>query len=400
MAIPGASNIGGILRAVLGIGLAGVVIFFAFRMVTGGSVGGYTFIPKDVQVTYVDADFEYDFEDEDVLAILENPYRYNREFNQLVYDFNMSILGHVSKRMNLPDSLLPQVAIEYDKHHSYLKRLYFEDFVALKDTSSTMYDHWYNSAAGSSVEYFQEVAAKYTCFLVNHVIATLLKTEEGQISVRGRNVDTPCGVAMTEALAPMMARLERSAEIRDFSRSKGYLEERVERAVAELATMELRDKKGLSKQMMTRFLGINVSSTEFEVSALSILKVGFDLEKHFEISILPDEKVVRVTLPEPEILSHEVFPRFDKLDIGWLREVENSDFNQNIDLLRQEFRREALDSDLFEKSKVQVESLMETILGPLLATQYRSYGLEINYQNTNPDYTEEQAAYDGLNLQD
>ncbi|MBR9920513.1 MAG: DUF4230 domain-containing protein [Bacteroidetes bacterium] len=395
-ALPGGA--GNILKTLIGLGLGGLIIFFAFRMITGGSLGGYTFIPQDVQVSYVASDFEYDFKEEDVLAILENPYRYNREFNQLVYDFNMALLTHVAKRMNLPDSLMTMVGIEYDKHHSYLKRLYFEDFVALKDTSSTIYRQWYDSEASSSVAFFHEVAGKYTCFLVNHVITSLLKTEDGFISVKGRKVDTPCGVAMTEGLDPMIKRLEQSASIRDFSRSKGYLEERVETVIAELATMELRDKKGLSKQMMTKFLGINVSSTEFEVSAISILKVGFDLNKYFQIDIDSENKKVVVRLPEPEILSHEVFPRFDKLDIGWLREVEDQDFNSNIDLLRQEFRRDALDSDIMDKAKSQAESLMQTLLEPLVLAQNRGYSMEVQFANTNPDYTEDQAKYDGLNL--
>lgn len=394
--IPGGA--GGILKTLLGIGLGAALIFFAFKLVTGGSVGGYTFIPQDVQVNYVPSDFSYDFNDEDALAILENPHRYNREFNQLVYDFNMALLKHVATRMNLPDSIMPLVAVEYDKHHSYLKRLYFEDFVALKDTTSSMYRQWYDSEASSSVEFFNEVASKYTCFLVNHVITSLLKTENGTISVKGRQIDTPCGVAMTEGLAPLIKRLEESASIRDFSRSKGYLEERVETVIAELATMELKDKKGLNKQMMTKFLGINVSSTEFEVSAISILKVGFDLRKHFEIELDEGSKKVIVTLPQPEILSHEVFPRFDKLDIGWMREIEDRDFNQNIDILRQEFRRDALDSDIMEKSKTQVIALMETLLAPLISSQNRNYKMEIRFANTNQEYTEEQATYDGLNL--
>ncbi|MCB0704721.1 MAG: DUF4230 domain-containing protein [Saprospiraceae bacterium] len=398
MAIKPVGGAANILKTILGLGLGGFLVFYAFKLVTGGSVGGYSFIPQDVQVTYVQSDFKYDFNDEDALAILENPQRYNREFNQLVYDFNMALLQHVANRMNLPDSLMPLVAVEYDKHHAYLKRLYYEDYIALKDTTSSIYRQWYDSEASSSVEFFHEVAAKYTCFLINHVISTLLKTEDGNISVKGRQVDTPCGVAMTEGLDPLINRLKESAAIRDFSRSKGYLEERVEKVVAELATMELRDKKGLNKQMMTKFLGINVSSTEFEVSAISILKVGFDLQKLFKIDMDTDAKKIIVTLPQPEILSHEVFPRFDKLDIGWLREVEDQDFNQNIDLLRQEFRRDALESDIMEKAKTQAKDLMETMLSPLIIAQNRGYSLEVKFGNTNPEYTEEQAKYDGLNL--
>ncbi len=73
-----------------------------------------------------------------------------------------------------------------------------------------------------------------------------------------------------------------------------------------------------------------------------------------------------VTLPQPIILSHEVHPKVEKLDIGWLREVQDQDLNKNIDLLRSEFRREALESDIMDKSKKQAQELLDTMLGPLV----------------------------------
>ena len=55
---------------------------------------------------------------------------------------------------------------------------------------------------------------------------------------------------MTEGLRPMIKRMQEKAAIADFSRSKGLMEERVEKAIAELATMEVRDKKW-AKQKIT-----------------------------------------------------------------------------------------------------------------------------------------------------
>ncbi|MCB0620379.1 MAG: DUF4230 domain-containing protein, partial [Saprospiraceae bacterium] len=115
-----------------------------------------------------------------------------------------------------------------------------------------------------------------------------------------------------------------------------------------------------------------------------VLKVGFDLHKYFEINIDGNRKTVVVTLPEPEILSHEVYPRIDKLDIGWMREVEDADFNKNFNLLRKEFRREALESDIMDKAKTQAQELMQTMLGPLISKIGRDYKLQVAFHNTNP----------------
>lgn len=356
----------------------------------GKGKGSYTRIPKEYQVKYVPSDFKPTIDAENALAILSNPYRYNREFNDLVYQFNLSLLDHVANRMDLSDSLKLQVQQVYDKHHPYISRLYFNEFTTLQDTTSQLYQQWYNSESTDAVAILKEVSSKYTCFLVNLVFSTILETAEGRLYVYGRNVDSPCGVATTEALKPLMDRLQEQAAIRDFTASKGYLEQRVESVTAELATMEIRDKKGLNKQMQTKLWGLNVSSSELEISAISLLKVGFDLQKYFEINLDASRNVVTVVLPEPEILSHEVYPKIDKLDIGWLREVERIDFNKNFNLLRKEFRREALESDVMDKSKDQAKVIMELMLGPLITSMNRSYKLEVRFKNLNPSITDDE----------
>jgi hypothetical protein len=352
--------------------------------------GTYTRIPKEYQVKYVPADFNPQIDAENALGILSNPYRYSREFNELIYEFNVSLLDHVARRMDLADSVKLQVRQAYDQHHPYISRLYFNEFTALQDTSAALYQKWYNSESTDAVAVLKEVSSKYTCFLVNLIFATVLETNEGKLSVYGRNVDSPCGVAMTEALQPMMDRLQESAAVSDFTASKGFLEKRVERATAELATMEIRDKKGLNKQMQTRLWGFSVSNTELEVSAISLIKVGFDLSKHFEISLDSRTKIVTVTLPEPEILSHEVYPKIEKLDIGWMREVKSVDFNKNINLLRKEFRREALESDVMDKAKDQASEIMQLMLGPLLNSMDRQYKVQIRYKSSGAGLSDEE----------
>lgn len=369
-------------------GLLGILLFVA--LARRGNKGTYTRIPKEYTVKYVPADFQPQIDAENALAILSNPYRYSREFNDLIYQFNLSLLDHVANRMDLPDSLKLVVQQTYDKHHPYINRMYFNEFTAMQDTSSAFYQKWYNSESTDAVAILKEVSSKYTCFLVNLIFSTVLETNDGKLSVYGRNVDSPCGVAMTEALQPMIDRLQQSAAVRDFTASKGFLEERVERATAELATMEIRDKKGINKQMQTRLWGVNVSSSELEVIAISVLKVGFDLQKYFDIYLDPNTKVVTVTLPEPEILSHEVYPKVEKLDIGWLREVKNVDFNKNFNLLRKEFRREALESDIMEKSKEQAVEIMELMLGPLVTSINKQYQLKIRFKNLNPTESDEE----------
>lgn len=352
------------------------------------NLADYTSTPQEVTLKYIPSDFNPNIDEENALAVLSNPRRYRQEFNDLVYQVNRQLIQHTSRRMGLSDSLINRVVKEYDRQHPFLRDLYYDDFVALKDTSSQLYQIWYDNEFSNAAALFNEVASKYTCFFLNQIYSTVLKTEEGKIYVKGKKVDTPCGLALNEALQPMIRRLQERAAIDDFSKSKEMLEQKVEKVIAELATMEVRDKKGLSRQMQTKLFGFPISSTDVEVSAISILKVGFKLDRYFNTSLDTKAGVVTVTLPEPEILSHEVYPKIDKLDIGWMREVKNVDLNKNFNSLRDAFRQEALESEIFDKSKKQVTELMEVMLAPLVKSLNKRYKLQIKFKKleTQPVY--------------
>lgn len=378
-------NIGKIVIAILLLSFIGIVVYknYFSKLSAGGK--DMTLIPKEMQLNYIPADYNSGISEEDALPILENPERNRQAFNKLVYDLNLSILNHVATRMNLGQRVRSQIKEEYEKHHPYLRNLYFQDFVSLKDTTSVLYQSWYNNESTNAVETLHEVAGKYTCFLVNHVITALVKTDSGSLYAKGKRVDTPCGIATTEALSPLMKRMEEQAAIKDFGRSRGILQEKVERTIAELATIEIQDKKGINKRMQTKIWGFNVSSSNVEISAMSVAKVGFRLHDYMDIKLNNKTGIVTVTLPQPTVLSHEVYPNIDKLDIGWLREVEGVDLNKNINLLREEFRRDIINGDYMEKSKTKAVELMNTMFGPLISNINRRYQLRVSFKE-NQNY--------------
>ncbi len=339
-----------------------------------------THIPKELHINYIPAEYNANVDEEDALVILSNPNRYRRDFDQLVYDFNLSLLEHVANRMDLSTDIKSRLESEYQKHHSYLKDLYFQDFIALKDTTDSYQQLWYETENANAVEVLNEVASKYTCPMINTVVTSLLQSGSSPLAGAGKYVETPCGVALKEGLQPMMKRLEAKAAIADFSRAKGFLEEKVEKAISELATMEVRDKKGLNTELKTNVWGVNVSSTDIEISAISILKIGFKLNDLFEISVDEKRNAVTVTLPEPQILSHEVYPRVDKLEVGWMREVQDEDFNKNFNLLRREFRTDALNSDIMSKAKQEAVELMDLMFSPVVAGLNKRYKLQIRFK--------------------
>ncbi|NJC26411.1 DUF4230 domain-containing protein [Neolewinella antarctica] len=376
---PRSRKSGSLISAVIIAAILGILGVLGYRYYQG-SPGSFLARPAEYELQYRPADFRVDIDPDLALRVLQHPKRYRREFDQLVYDINTDILQHVSNRMGLNDSLRQEVVREYDLQHQQFADLYYQDFMRMRDTSAAVYEAWYEEGGGKITQIFEEVASNYTCFMVNKILAAVVRMRNGNIIARGREVDNPCKVATGEALRPMMARMAERAAIDDFSRSKGIFQEKVETVIGELATIEIRDKKGIEKKINSTVAGFNVSESDIEITAISILKVGFRLTDFFTIELDEASKTVRITLPEPTILSHEVLPKIEKLDIGWLRELEGANINESVNSLRETFRAEALESDVMTRAKTQANSLMETMFLPLVRQLGPDYRIEVDYQ--------------------
>lgn len=353
-----------------------------FDLGFGKKKAKYTNIPEEFQLNYKPVDFKGEIDMENAMAILTYPERYQREFNDLVYQFNMSLIEHTTERMGLADSLGKAAKLEYEKQHPSIQEMYYRDFVALQDSTSRGYKSWYGTEITDAVEAMNEVSSKYTCFMLNSVLYAVLDTQGGRMAGKGADVETPCGVAMTEGLRPTIKRMQEMAAIEDFTRSKGLIHQRVESSIAELATREIKDTKAISRNLQTKIWGFSVSETAIEVSAVSYIKVGFDLNKMFDLAVDKQDRFVIVTLPEPQILSNEVYPRYDKLSVGWLSKLNPDDLNKDMELLADAFMNDARKSDVFDNAKQEAGQLMNTMLGPLVASLGSNYRLKVQFKNT------------------
>jgi hypothetical protein len=387
---PGTIFGGQIIMLVLGF----IALFVLYRTFISGS--GFSLFGggsnKEVRLTYVPSDFRPNIDEQSALRILSQPEEYPKEFSDLVYNFNLSLLYHVANRMALPDSLKRRLEPEYRQHHEYLNKLYYNDFVNLKDTSANLYETWYNDNSNQAVQLFNEVAGKYTCFFVTQIMATLIKAEGGRFQARGRNADSPCGIALNEGLKPMVDRLQKQAAILDFSASRGLLKEKVRKGVAELATYEIRSRLGLDKTLQYKFLGFAISETDIRVEAISVIKAGFKLDQYFDVTFSPSKGIIYVTLPPPTIVSHEVYPRVDKLDVGFLAGISGEEMNRNFNDLRRQFRQDAIENDrILDRAKGRADSVMQLMFGPMVRSMGRNYRLQIRYRDVGEPVTEDES---------
>lgn len=390
----GGGGLGKQLLLIAMITTAVVVGYKAFF--SDGSASNFFQSPKEVRMTYVPSDFNPNLDEEKTLRILSQPEEYRQEFDRLVYDFNVALLYHVANRMALPDSLKRRLEPEYKKHHEYLSSLYFNDFVQLKDTTANLYETWYSDNANQAVQLFNEVAGKYTCFFVTQVMTTLLKVNGGRFFAKGKDVGTPCDIAIHEGLQPMAERLKKKAEIRDFSESRGLLKDKVRKGIAELATYELRSRMAIDKTLQYKVFGFSVSETDIRVEAISVIKAGFKLDQYFDVTLSPNRGTLNIKLPEPTILSHEMYPRVDKLDVGYMSGINEKDMNDRFNELRRQFRQDALENEhVLEKAKLRADSVMQLMFGPIAKAIGRNYKVQVVFQNVAPNNSEDERRRQG-----
>ena len=377
--------------------VAALVVYNLF--ITGDGVGDLSGKRKsrEIQLDYVQSDFKPNLDEGATLQILAQPERYRKEFDDLVYNFNLSLLYHVANRMNLPDSLKRRLEPEYKRHHEYLSNLYYFDFIALKDTTANLYEDWYSDNANNAVDLFNEVAGKYTCFFVTQIMSVLLKAGSTRLMGKGKDPNNACAIATDEGLRPMVDRLKKQADIYDFSNSRGMLKEKVRKGIAELATYELRSRLGLDKSLQYKVLGINVSDTDIRIEAISVIKSGFKLDQRFDVTFSPKQGIVYVTLPQPTILSHEVYPRVDKLDVGFLSGISSDELNRNFNDLRRQFRQEAIEKEhVLDKARLRADTVMQLLLGPTVRAMGKNYKLQIRYDEAPVRMNEDELRRQGI----
>ncbi len=385
----------GIGKIVLLVGLLSVAGVLFYNIFKGEAVESS--IPRAMQMTYIPTDFKMNLDEQKTLEILSNPQRYKQEFDDLILNFNTNLVVHVSNRMGLNNQLRTAAVNEYRKMHPYVRQMYFNDFIGLTDTTSQIYQSWYENQGATAVDLLNEVASKYTCFFITSIMSTVLKTQDGKLAVQGSKIETPCGIALTEGLRPMVKRLQDAAAIRDFGKAKGMMKEKVEKAISELAVMEVRDKKGITVNNSTKVWGYDVSTTNVDITAISIIKVGYNLNQYLDISVDDNSRTVVVTLPQPQILSHEVYPKIENLDVGWMRELNSQDFNENINKLRQAFREEALKSDIFNKARQKAGGVMDMLLSPVVQNISKNYKITVRFKNAQEVLDYNLPKQDGVN---
>ena len=71
-----------------------------------------------------------------------------------------------------------------------------------------------------------------------------------------------------------------------------------------------------------------------------------------------------------------------------MREVEEINLNESFNLLREEFRKDAFDSDIMDKAKGQAVDIMNTMFAPLFSAMNNKYQLRVKFRQNEEESTD------------
>lgn len=321
---------------------------------------------------YIEISEEVDFKliknfDKDIesnIEIISNPITNESKLFDLFRKINISIFNHICERINITGNIKNEIIKTYERKHRHLFNMFYDDLINSRENEPSLYDEWYEEYRYKSLTNFSECFKKNISFYISHVFATVIKTAKlPTIFNNGKRISLG-GIGLNEIFNPLIKKVKIQAAINDFSLAKGLLNLEVTKEISELCTYEIRDRKGLNKEIMAKILGIPFQKVVTEISAISIMKIGIDLNSDIDFYI--DGDLLVIELPEPKILTHEVYPKFDNFFLAWSGEFKVSHLNKMLNELRVEFRRVALENNCFEISKTKTESIINQTLIKLL----------------------------------
>jgi hypothetical protein len=70
-----------------------------------------------------------------------------------------------------------------------------------------------------------------------------------------------------------------------------------------------------------------------------------------------------------------------------MRELEGANINEGVNALREAFRNDAIESDVFTRAKGQAQELMNTMFLPMVRGIGRDYRIEVRFQQGPPRET-------------
>lgn len=324
-----------------------------------------------------------DYDPGSVIDILLNPGNGvpGEEFRAEVNSLNRAALEELARVYGLTSEETAAVLAEYDGLSEEVVTSYFEDLQALgEDRASFPADSVFKLDAYDVASDFSQVLADRSCLVFNTAMAfSSVTNREGKLMLKGL-----CKLVAKDLMTPVAEELKAMALVRDLDATRYELERHTRESIAELALAEDRVETTLNRvfhrTMMEGTWFEFESEANLVIEGTGSIKAGFALQDYFSVAVDHSRRVIRVTLPEPKILSSDVTYEVLNDRDGFFVSVTPEKRTRALADLRSDLERVALERGLLKKAEQQAEKVVSVLYSPISYLPDQPYRVEVGFQ--------------------
>ncbi len=300
------------------------------------------------------------------------------KFSEALYLIHKEATEFTLEELNLPHEIRSKVFRDLSQNKPELANYYLKELSKIEPYAITTWgeEQVLSYPYYTSVDKFAEVASANITFVLNTFLGFITHGVANKITLAAAT--KPFQVILYQALLPIVEKLRNEALLLDHVNARIKIKKHLRKLIAQLATVE--DKFTSEDEIHpTRKFLIFTSRADILCHSTATVKAGFDLIKKFIVDIDTDLKIVKVYLPNPEILSFDVYTVYKSIEDGFLIDADETHLNELQSLIRRRLRQVALQSGILDSARKNAEEIVERILRPMMQTPYFNYKVRIYF---------------------
>jgi hypothetical protein len=302
-------------------------------------------------------------------------------FSESISEIDDVVLGYIGNNSNLSYDEKNRIRLSYNNNYRKIVDVYFESF-SKKLISSPFYQNIETEQIYPTYEVvksFSESIATGLTSMLNIVLSfSILNANTG---VQGTiSVLSETGIIqniLSNIIYPISDMLYKAAIIKDHVNGRIKFVNQTREMISELATISDKITVQFEGNYTRKFLYFFKQTAKLIIENRSNVKVGFNLNKNFQIMIDDNLNTVVINLPEPEILS--IDSEYSILDIKnkLFIKIRNEDIDETLIKSKYLIRQKAIESGIYEQAKRNCTLIIESMYKPLFTVLPYKYSIQI-----------------------
>ncbi|TSE07404.1 MULTISPECIES: DUF4230 domain-containing protein [Aquimarina] len=304
-----------------------------------------------------------------------------KEFSTVMNSINTELLTFLSDNFELEKKDRNHILAMYRKESHKMNRVAYKHLSYLnKQTHLEKEKTIFSKRNIQGLNNFDSVLGDQICDVVSIFMKATVADQYSTFFMQAGAKEV-CPYVASYAVRPYLVKLKEKGIIKDYDNLKISIKKQVTNQIAEFATAEV-ITYGDEKFTYVKEGPIFDSEATAQTSSKATTKLGFDLMERFELKIDHLTQEIKIQLPTPHIVSHEVSTKIRDIDNGWLIKIGPSQLNDINYRINKSLRKQAWDdTNVYYDAIANAEELLKVIFSPISSSMPYPYSVKVKFGN-------------------